>query len=78
MGGQERQIKMDKSWRTGAFTNSTAFSRLKGCCKDFRAGSLGRLGACGPESREVAVGEGRELGYKMSWPTCSHMTMPLS
>ena len=28
MGGQERQLKLDKSWRSGGFTNSTAFSRF--------------------------------------------------
>ena len=28
MGGQERQLKMDKSRRSGGFTNSTAFLRL--------------------------------------------------
>ena len=30
MGGQERQLKMDKSRRLGGFTNSTAFSRING------------------------------------------------
>ena len=28
MGGQERQLKMDKSRRSGGFTNSTSFSRM--------------------------------------------------
>ena len=29
MGGQEKQLKMDKSRRSNGFTNSTAFSRIK-------------------------------------------------
>ena len=31
MGGQERQLKMDKSRRSVGFTNSTAFSRFSSC-----------------------------------------------